>query len=218
VTPTDVTPTPTTTSPPSATPSGAALLVTKNANCRRGPGTAFEVVRAIAAGASLTIEGSDSGKSWFWVKPEGGSASCWISASVGTASGNLQAVRVIATPTFPASATPTPSDLTPPSFEQVLTDPSIVQAAGCGGTETFLLQAWVSDASGIDSVDYQIIGPMSGEGADGSLQPTGGDSYQRIIGPLAGTAGEWSIVVRAEDEAGNMAQAGPYSIQLTCIQ
>jgi hypothetical protein len=207
---------------PSLSPksTGPLLLVAQNANCRLGPGTQFAVVEAISADTSVTIEGRDQDSQWFWVRRRIGSGHCWVSASVGSASGKWQSVPVLATPALPATLTPAPApaDTTPPSIENVSIGPTYVQQQGCGGQETFVISATVTDASGVGNVTYEVLGPTPMDQGDGYLLPVGGDSYQQTVGPIGGTTGTWSITLHSVDMAGNSIEVGPWTIQLVCIQ
>jgi len=213
---------------PSSTPtadaqsSGPTFTLGSNANCREGPGTAFRSLQALTQGQTATIEGRNQESDWFWIERSLSSGHCWVSASVGTASGNWQALPVVDAPILVITATATPSDLVPPSITNVSINPTTVQKAGCGGQETFTISATVTDASGIGNVTYEIDGPSPSDYGEAYLIPAGGDYsqsfFEAVVGPIGGGTGTWSIVLHAMDMAYNVADAGPWTIQVVCIQ
>jgi RNA polymerase sigma-70 factor (ECF subfamily) len=51
---------------------------TQNANCREGPGTAYNVVTSLLQGQTVSIAGRNEGSTWWWIAlPNGGH--CWVS-------------------------------------------------------------------------------------------------------------------------------------------
>ena len=120
-------------------------------------------------------------------------------------------------PIIPPEPTDAPPDTTPPTISDVNIDPTTIQKMGCGTPDTFTISAIVSDASEIGNVTYVIDGPGPMDGGEGYLLPAGGDLYQAIIGPIAGSAGTWSLTLRALDMAFNAAEAGPWTINIVCI-
>jgi uncharacterized protein YraI len=202
--------------------SGPTFTLASNANCREGPGTGFRSLQALTRGETATIEGRNQESDWFWIERSLSSGHCWVSASVGTANGNWQAVPVVDAPILVVTATATPADLAPPTITDVSINPTTVQKAGCGGQETFTISATVTDSSGIANVTYEMTGPSPMDAGDGYLIPAGGDysqsHFEAVVGPIGGTGGTWSIVVHARDMAQNDAQGGPWTIQVVCIQ
>lgn len=217
------------------TSSSPIFTLLQNANCRQGPGTAYDSVGALMQGDSAAIEGRNADNSWFWVKKPSGSGHCWISASTGTASGYWQAVRVVAaplpstiaatpmlpatnTPTFSGTDIPTPADFTPPTISNVSINPTIVAKAGCGTPDTLTISAIVTDASDVANVIYEVTGPTPMDAGDGYLLPMGGDFYQATIGPIAGNTGAWTIKIYATDMPQNAAELGPWTFQVICLE
>jgi hypothetical protein len=205
---------------PSITPKpaqgGPALTLTMNANCRLGPGKAYPTVDAFVQGQTVLIQGRNEDNSWFWVAKPGGSGHCWVSASVGSASGDWSGAPLVAAPPLPTTDTPL-VDSTPPEITNVAVNPGSIEKDGCGSPNTFTLSATVSDASGVAYVNFHLLGPYPADTADGSLSGAGGDTYQAVIGPLADT-GSWLVYVGASDAAGNSTQLGPWSLQVVCMQ
>ncbi len=192
------------------TPSTATLTLIKNANCRQGPGTAYDSVDALLQGTSVAIEGRNEDSSWFWVLKPSGSKRCWISASVGTASGNWQAVPVIAAPPPPVTATSTPAELTPPEISDLSANPTLISVqTQCGDTPpTTLIRARVTSAGGIARVVARVLGV-----GEFDMSPVGNDYYQVSLGPF-GDAGTFSIFVQAHDNAGNTTTSAPIEVQI----
>lgn len=195
-----------------ATPSAATLTLLKNANCRQGPGTAYDSVDALLQGTSVAIEGRNEDSSWFWVLKPSGSGRCWISASVGTASGNWQVVPVKAAPPPPATATSTsaPEDITPPEISDLSANPTLISVqTQCGSTPpTTLVRAHVTDPGGI----ARVVARVSGVG-EFDMSPVGNEYYQVILGPFS-EAGTFSVFVQARDNAGNTATSAPIEVQV----
>jgi hypothetical protein len=95
-----ITPSPTVTNTPTATPLPPAtftpsftptpeqptVTASKNAFCRWGPGTEYRSIGVdyLEQGESAVAEGRDYEAAWFWVRLEGLSYHCWVSASVVT--------------------------------------------------------------------------------------------------------------------------------------
>ena len=193
-----------------ATPSATTLTLLKNANCRLGPGTAYDSVDAFPQGTSVAIKGRNEDSSWFWVLKPSGSSRCWISASVGTASGNWQTVPVIAAPPLPATATSEPTDLTPPGISDLSANPTIISVqTQCGDTPpTTLVRALVTDSGDIARVTARVSGV-----GEFNMSPVGNGYYQVKLGPF-GEAGTFSIFVQAHDNAGNTATSAPIEVQV----
>jgi hypothetical protein len=195
-----------------ATPSAATLTLLKNANCRLGPGTVYDSVDALLQGTSVAIEGRNEESSWFWVLKPSGSGRCWISASVGTASGNWQVVPIITAPPPPVTATSTsaPQDITPPEISDLSAIPTTISVqTQCGDTPpTTVVRARITDAGGI----ARVVARVSGVG-EFEMSPAGGGFYQANLGPF-GEAGTLSIFVQAQDNAGNTATSAPIEVQV----
>ena len=215
-----------TTTPPSAPlVSGApSATLTQNANCRTGPGTAFENIDTLLKGINAVVEGRNEQNSWLMVRKPGGRGTCWVSTVSVVVQGDLNRVPVIG---VAAPVVPPPGgvevppaqvqDVTPPTISNVSLDPATIQQSGCGAPDTFTVRATVTDPSGVGNVIYELQGP-GGQGGEWYLQPAGGDQYQATGGPLSGGTGAWSLGIQATDLAGNTGQAGPWTLQVTCIQ
>lgn len=108
------TPTPTYTPSPSSTPTPSLTptpvepwaTFTTNANCRRGPGTVYEVLNDFGPGTRLRITGREPSLSWYQL--DGGGYSCWSASSVITVE-NAELAPYVPTPPPPPTITPTPT-------------------------------------------------------------------------------------------------------------
>jgi hypothetical protein len=206
---------------PTVTPtlgSAPQFTLQQNANCRLTPRDGSDVVDVLMKGVTVPIEGRDEHSDWFRVRKSAGSELCWVSASTGIASGNWQAMPVPATLSLLSIVTATQADIIPPSISNVTIAPTSVSKLGCGTINTFSISAIVTDGSTIGNVIYEIHGPGPLDAGDGYLLPVGGDVYQATVGPIAGSAGYWTISLRATDMAYNTAVAGPWTIQVVCIE
>ena len=79
-----------------ATLSGPIATFIKNANCRAGPGTGYDVVTSYFSGQTVEIVGRnpDFNNTWWQIKmPTGGK--CWVSFSTAQASGDFDAIPTV---------------------------------------------------------------------------------------------------------------------------
>lgn len=106
----DEPPTPTPTGTPTSTPASPIMRSRKNANCRRGPSTAYGVVTSFLEGQELQLEGRNADNSWWWALLPESTAHCWVADSVVAVDGPVLELPVVAAPPLPtASRTPTPT-------------------------------------------------------------------------------------------------------------
>jgi len=199
------TPAPLSTSTPTPAPSGPSLALVQNANCRAGPGTAYEALEVVLIGLTVPIGGRNQDSSWFWVAEPDGSGHCWISAVAGQVHGDLGQVQIVSAPPLPQP------DSLPPDITAFGTSPASIQKTGCGEPSTTLVSATVNDQGGVSRVVARILGYGEVE-----MYPVGGQVYQGMLGPFSET-GEYSIIILAWDNAGNSAQAGPLTVTVVCI-
>jgi hypothetical protein len=97
-----VTDTPTATPPP-----GEILLVLdKNANCRRGPGTVYSVLTSVLQGQTVQLIGRNNQNTW-WLSIIPGNYKCWISIGTGQPDGDPNQLPVLPDPPTP-TVTPKP--------------------------------------------------------------------------------------------------------------
>ena len=81
---------------PTATVSGPIITLIKDANCRNGPGTKYDVVTSYFKGQTLQIVGRnpDFDNTWWYIKmPTGGK--CWVSLAIGQAYGDFDDIPTI---------------------------------------------------------------------------------------------------------------------------
>ena len=79
-----------------ATLDGPIITFIKNANCRKGPGSNYDVVTSYLKGQTLQILGRnpDFSNTWWYVNmPTGGK--CWVSFSTGQAYGDFDAIPIV---------------------------------------------------------------------------------------------------------------------------
>jgi uncharacterized protein YraI len=221
-----ITDTPSTADNPEVAVSSSSSI-TQNANCRTGPGTEYETVDVLLQGQAVLIDGRNEENDWFRVQNPSDNDHCWVSASMVTTDVDTSNLMVFAAPPLPSKVagtpgvitpTPTAADLTPPIISHVSISPTMIQKAGCGTPNTFTINATVTDESGIGNVIYEIIGPGPMDQGDGYLLPVGGDHYEAVVGPISGNAGDWTLTLTSMDMAFNEAEAGPWIIQIVCIQ
>jgi hypothetical protein len=76
-----------------------ASPINQPVNCRYGPSTAYSVVGGLEVGGQAEIVGKNIDVTWWYVKnPDDPSTTCWLSASLIEAVGNLEALPVVAAP------------------------------------------------------------------------------------------------------------------------
>ena len=89
-----------TNTPTSTTPAAPQLTLTENANCRKGPGTAYNVVTSFVKGKILDAAGRNDSNTWWLVKiPDGGA--CWVSDSTAGKSGPVEQLAIVPAPPLP---------------------------------------------------------------------------------------------------------------------
>jgi hypothetical protein len=89
---------------PSATSQAGTLILIldRNANCRKGPGSVFEAIDAYPAGQSLVTDGRNEDVPWWWqVQMPNSKKHCWISSVAGMPQGDFNQLRVTKGPPAP---------------------------------------------------------------------------------------------------------------------
>ncbi len=96
-----------TASPAAATPSveRPTAIFRQTGNCRRGPGTIYDVVTSYTEGEQTEPEGRNADSSWWWLLMSGG-GHCWASGSVLELRGPYAELPIIAAPPTPALQPP----------------------------------------------------------------------------------------------------------------
>jgi uncharacterized protein YraI len=206
--------TPITPPPPSVT----SVIANLDANCREGPGTAFEVYGNLIKGQDAVIKGRLADNSWFLIAIAGRSMNCWIAASIVDVSGNLDVVQIVPAPAAPpvAGVEPPPVDILPPAvidasppvFANISVAPNsiITEGGGCPNqSRTTTVAAAVGDTSGLNEVTaHWHIGSAESGVAPLTL---GGLAYWATIGPVH-NAGTMEIYIYAEDTLGYGTNSG----------
>ena len=78
------------------TPNGPIATFVQNANCRKGPGTTYEVVTSFLEGDTVRIVGRNPNfnNTWWYVEiPSGGN--CWVSLTTAQAYGNFTDIPTV---------------------------------------------------------------------------------------------------------------------------
>ena len=81
---------------PTATLSGPVVTLIKDANCRNGPGTGYDVITSYFKGETLQIVGRnpDFNNTWWYINmPTGGK--CWVSFATGQAYGDFDDIPIV---------------------------------------------------------------------------------------------------------------------------
>ncbi|MCJ7435770.1 MAG: Ig-like domain-containing protein [Anaerolineales bacterium] len=210
-----VTNTPVTPPPPPASPS---VVANKDANCREGPGTAYEVYGSLLKGEEAVIKGRLQDNSWFLIALAGSSSNCWISAITVDVRGDPDSVQVVVAPPPPQQAPPpqqnpppvdvlppAPIDTTPPAIYGSATDKSTM----CASSQVTSNVVAVDD-SGISQVyaSWTITNNNGAVVESGSVNyvtiPSINGAYTGVFGSFnyPGTLNIYGTVV---DKAGNTA-------------
>ncbi len=97
------------TPPLTSTPSIPLISVSKDTNCRVGPGSAYDRNGALMVGETAEVVASDpTGRYWYIKNPDQANGYCWLWTEYATLSGNTSALPVF---------TPPPTPTLAPSFE-----------------------------------------------------------------------------------------------------
>lgn len=224
--------TPTITLTPSATvapaPSVPSFTALKNANCREGPGTAYDADETLFQGETVPIQGRNTDNSWVWVNKPGSSRNCWVSVSTGQVSGDINTVQYASAPPPPASnpgesntgnsgdttvegSINLVADLNPPAINSVSINPAAIQSDGCGQPSTATISAVVTDDVGVSYVAARLS-----NGSQVAMGTVGGSTYQGTLGPYGQST--LSVVVVASDGAGHSVQSSAVTLIVSCIQ
>lgn len=212
---------------PTFTPTVATCDLTftlnKNAHCRKGPGTVYDIMTSFVSGTVLKVLGRSAGElnldTWFYVEEPTSGGSCWVSTTVGALSGDGACLAIIAAPptptpeptaTFtkvPPSPTPPPSDTTPPPAPTLLYPKDNTELL-CTGS---VILEWlaVSDPSGISYYEYAMSEIIDGV-VLAKYSGTSKGTRVEVKTPRCNAQYDWRV--RAVDGAGNV---GRYSTTFT---
>ena len=91
------------------------VVANRNANCREGPGTEYDIDGALLLDEQADILGRLSDSSWFLIALPDSSLNCWISAITVDTEGNVADVSIASAPPPPEEGPP-PGDTKPPDI------------------------------------------------------------------------------------------------------
>jgi hypothetical protein len=98
---------PTNTLAPTETIGPPIFTLTRDSNCRAGPGTEYDIVTQVAVGRKLEIVGQSQVLAGLWWNVRVGELGCWIYSELGESTGNLAGVPLLVAPLTPTPQTPT---------------------------------------------------------------------------------------------------------------
>lgn len=188
------------------------------ANCRSGPGTAYDLLGSLSEGQSSTVVGRNTDSSWWVIERPGSSSTCWIWSDLVQLSNNTCDIPVYEAPPLPPTDTPTPpptptytpttppQDTTPPPAPAPQS-PANGAAQSCAASVTLSWSA-VSDDSGIATYYIKLEKQISA----GNWQSAGGytSGTTQVDVPVdCGIIYRWAV--RAEDNAGNVSNWSTFS-------
>jgi hypothetical protein len=89
---------------PSPTPeSNPQVIFTESANCRKGPGTRYNVVTSFVKGATADVEGRNADSSWWYVQAPQTEGSCWVADTTVKKQGSPEGTPALTGPNLPDS-------------------------------------------------------------------------------------------------------------------
>lgn len=121
------------------------FIFTSNANCRKGPDTAYEVVSSFFANDQVTLEGRNESSSWYWALIPNSSSHCWISAKTGTAQRPAGSLNIVTPPPLPATAVPPTlvlTDVPPPLQAPAAPGNFSISTKSCNSSEYVVTLQW----------------------------------------------------------------------------
>jgi uncharacterized protein YraI len=86
-----------------ATPQQPAGEVTldKDANCRKGPGTRYNVVTSLVKGTTTSVDGRNEDNSWWYIQPSESGQACWVADSTVEKQGSPEGAPLMTGPDLP---------------------------------------------------------------------------------------------------------------------
>ncbi len=89
-----------------------------NANCRAGPGTAYNETGFVPEGFTAQIEGRNEESNWLWIQTPNGADHCWVSTIALELDFDPETLTVVASQALPAPAeTEPPAETQPPEAQ-----------------------------------------------------------------------------------------------------
>jgi hypothetical protein len=77
------------------------LTFTTDTNCRKGPGTQYNVLSQVAAGTMLEAQGRSADNAWWYVVPGQAAQGCWVGDKTVDKQGSPEGATVMTGPTLP---------------------------------------------------------------------------------------------------------------------
>lgn len=203
-----ITETPTVT--PTFTPETALAWVTKNTNCRTGPGTEYDIVHIFLVGEKAEIIARSTVSNYVVVEaPDGSGRTCWLWMQYGQQSGSTEDLPQRTPPPTPTpSPTPTPAVNFKFDFEelQLCAGDDVVflklTNTGTMKLESYSISAKNQDTSESFSNQYGAFPhtPSCTHAIDPSISP-GGSAYPYAIftPPIGGDNVKFTLKVCAGD-------------------
>jgi hypothetical protein len=99
------------------TPSVPLFTFDQNANCRRGPGTAYGVATSYSQGTQLQADGRNEDSTWLRLLMPNSTATCWVSLAIGTLLVSPDTLPLVSYPPPPTATTSAPQLGAPPQFQ-----------------------------------------------------------------------------------------------------
>jgi uncharacterized protein YraI len=109
---------------------------TQNGNCRRGPGSNYDVVTSLLLGQQVPIAGRNAEGTWWYLTLPSNGAHCWASGAVLELAGPYLDVPLVAAP-------PTPTLALPPAAPSKL----VVANKVCNQSEYSITLNWIDNAN-----------------------------------------------------------------------
>ncbi|MBI4730966.1 MAG: hypothetical protein HY781_02365 [Chloroflexi bacterium] len=95
------------------TDSSVTVSVSVNTNCRTGPGSAYDIIGALAVGQTAEVVGrSASSDNWIIKLPSNPAVTCWLWGQYATVVGNTVGLPVYTPPPTPTPTTPSTITIT----------------------------------------------------------------------------------------------------------
>lgn len=95
------------------TDSSVTVSVSVNTNCRTGPGSAYDIIGALAVGQTAEVVGrSQNSDNWIIKLPGSPSVTCWLWGQYATVVGNTAGLPVYTPPPTPTPTTPSTINIT----------------------------------------------------------------------------------------------------------
>ncbi|MEA3349535.1 MAG: hypothetical protein U9Q82_02815 [Chloroflexota bacterium] len=158
--PTDAPPQESPTATLSPTPSVPVVSVSKDTNCRSGPGKDYDILGILNTSEQAEVVGKyPPADSWIIQNPDH-AGTCWLWGQYAQVSGNTDDLPVMQPPSTPTPTfTLTPEDAVPPTIENVSALEATVCYPDTCGTDQLSIKANINDPSGIDDayVKYRFL-------------------------------------------------------------